>query len=86
LIASDGKLDVLKIRPIARLGYYDYAVVDSLFEIVIPGLNEKLRAGMEGAKNKVADSDSRNIKRSDNDGKTYDEMDTISPGNSVSSE
>lgn len=52
LITSDGKLNVLKIRPIARLGYYDYTIVDSVFEMVIPGPNEKLRAGMEGAKNK----------------------------------
>jgi len=47
-ITSDGKIDVLKIRPIARLGYYDYTVVESLFEMVIPGPDEKLRAGMEG--------------------------------------
>ncbi len=49
-ITSDGKIDVLRIRPIARLGYYDYTVVDSIFEMIIPGPNEKLRAGMEGAR------------------------------------
>jgi flavin reductase (DIM6/NTAB) family NADH-FMN oxidoreductase RutF len=51
-ITSEGKLNVLKIRPIARLGYYDYTIVESVFEMVIPGPDEKLRAGMEGAKNK----------------------------------
>jgi flavin reductase (DIM6/NTAB) family NADH-FMN oxidoreductase RutF len=51
-ITGEGKLDVLKIRPIARLGYYDYTVVESIFEMVIPGPDEKLRAGMEGAKNR----------------------------------
>ena len=49
-IMPDGKLDILKIRPIGRLGYYDYTCVDSVFEMVIPGLNETVRAGMEGKK------------------------------------
>ena len=49
-ISSDGKLNVLKIRPIARLGYYDYTVVESIFEMIIPGPDEKLRSGMEGAR------------------------------------
>jgi len=49
-ITSDGKIDILKIRPIARLGYYDYTIVESVFEMVIPGSDEKLRAGMEGAR------------------------------------
>lgn len=47
-IQPDGKLNILKIRPIARLGYYDYTSVDSIFEMVIPGPDEKLRSGMEG--------------------------------------
>jgi flavin reductase (DIM6/NTAB) family NADH-FMN oxidoreductase RutF len=49
-ILADGKLDILKIRPIGRLGYYDYTCVDSIFEMAIPGLNEDVRAGMEGKK------------------------------------
>jgi flavin reductase (DIM6/NTAB) family NADH-FMN oxidoreductase RutF len=49
-VTSDGKIDILRIRPIARLGYYDYTVVESVFEMVIPGPNEKLRAGMEGTR------------------------------------
>jgi len=48
VIGPDGRLDVLKIRPLARLGYYDYTVVDSVFEMVIPGENEALLAGLEG--------------------------------------
>jgi flavin reductase (DIM6/NTAB) family NADH-FMN oxidoreductase RutF len=47
-IQPDGKLNILKIRPIARLGYYDYTSVDSIFEMIIPGPDEKLRSGMEG--------------------------------------
>lgn len=52
-IRSDGKLDILRMRPIGRLGYYDYTVIDNTFEMVIPGLNESLRAGMEGASGKL---------------------------------
>ena len=47
-ITPDGKLDILKIRPIARLGYYDYTVIDSIFTMTIPGDNEGLRLGMAG--------------------------------------
>jgi flavin reductase (DIM6/NTAB) family NADH-FMN oxidoreductase RutF len=49
-IQPDGKLNILKIRPIARLGYYDYTSIESIFEMIIPGPDEKLRSGMEGKK------------------------------------
>jgi len=49
VIGADGRLDLLQIRPLARLGYYDYTSVDSLFEMVIPGSNEALLDGLEGA-------------------------------------
>ncbi len=49
VIGADGRLDILKIRPLARLGYYDYTTVDSLFEMVIPGENDNLLIGLEGA-------------------------------------
>jgi len=49
VIGGDGKIDVLKIRPLARLGYYDYTTVDSMFEMAIPGGNEALLSGLEGA-------------------------------------
>ncbi|MDD5203999.1 MAG: flavin reductase family protein [Desulfobacterales bacterium] len=52
-IRADGKLDILQVRPLARLGYYDYSCVDSVFEMAIPGANEKLRLGMEGSKTKI---------------------------------
>ena len=29
----DGRVDVTKLRPIARLGYHDYAVIDEVFEL-----------------------------------------------------
>lgn len=47
-IGPDGRIDVLRLRPLARLGYYDYTVVESAFEMVIPGSNEALLTGLEG--------------------------------------
>jgi flavin reductase (DIM6/NTAB) family NADH-FMN oxidoreductase RutF len=47
-IMADGKLNILKMRPIGRIGYYDYTCIESIFEMVIPGPNEDVRAGMEG--------------------------------------
>lgn len=48
-IAEDGKIDIPKIKPIGRLGYYDYTVVDNRFEMIIPGDNKDLSSGLEGA-------------------------------------
>ena len=36
-VLVDGRVDVKRIRPIARLGYQDYAVVDTVFTMVRPG-------------------------------------------------
>lgn len=47
-ILPDGRIDIVKIRPLARLGYYDYTTVDSIFEMVIPGSNDRLMGGLEG--------------------------------------
>ena len=49
VIGADGKLDIPRIRPIARLGYYDYTVIDNVFEMRIPGANAQALAGLEGA-------------------------------------
>jgi flavin reductase (DIM6/NTAB) family NADH-FMN oxidoreductase RutF len=47
-ITADGRIDVLKARPIARLGYYDYTSIESVFEMVIPGADEAMLIGLEG--------------------------------------
>jgi flavin reductase (DIM6/NTAB) family NADH-FMN oxidoreductase RutF len=47
-IMPNGKLDIIRMKPIGRLGYYDYTCIESIFEMVIPGKNENLLAGMEG--------------------------------------
>lgn len=47
-ITPDGRLDIPKIQPIARLGYYDYTVVRETFEMRVPGADDEARAGLEG--------------------------------------
>jgi flavin reductase (DIM6/NTAB) family NADH-FMN oxidoreductase RutF len=47
-ITKEGKLDIPRIRPIARMGYYDYAVINETFEMRIPGATEAEFNGLEG--------------------------------------
>lgn len=49
VIGADGRIDILKVRPIARLGYYDYTSVESVFQMIIPGNDQRRLAGMEGS-------------------------------------
>jgi flavin reductase (DIM6/NTAB) family NADH-FMN oxidoreductase RutF len=48
-VLTDGLVDLGKAMPIARCGYYQYAVVrpDSLFEMIVPG-DPKMLIGLEG--------------------------------------
>jgi flavin reductase (DIM6/NTAB) family NADH-FMN oxidoreductase RutF len=48
-VLTDGKIDVRKTQPIARCGYYEYAVVRETFEMRIPGEDKALLAGLEGS-------------------------------------
>jgi flavin reductase (DIM6/NTAB) family NADH-FMN oxidoreductase RutF len=43
-VLTEGKVDLGKVMPIARCGYYEYAVVrgDAVFEMVVPGGKEML--------------------------------------------
>lgn len=36
-VMTDGRVDVRKLRPVSRLGYLDYALIDDCFEIPRPG-------------------------------------------------
>lgn len=47
-VISDGRIDVAKIRPIARLGYMDYTVVDTIFEMAIPELEALTKSDITG--------------------------------------
>ncbi|MBF6568559.1 MAG: flavin reductase family protein [Candidatus Binataceae bacterium] len=50
-LREDGCIDILKLRPIARLGYYDYTSIESVFSMRIPG-GEAMNAGLEGSAEK----------------------------------
>lgn len=44
-LTPDGRFDVLKARPLARLGYLDYTSVDRVFEMRVP--NFRVQEGIE---------------------------------------
>lgn len=47
---SEGRFDVARVRPLCRLGYRDYGVVDDLFEMEVPGrADEKIEFLQERA-------------------------------------
>ena len=48
VLTAEGKLDIPLIRPLARLGYYDYTSVTEVFEMRIPGATGAAAAGLEG--------------------------------------
>ena len=56
VIDANGLVDVLKIAPIARMGYYEYTRVDNKFSMVIPGNNRAVLAGLEGSPDKARDA------------------------------
>ncbi|ODT22608.1 flavin reductase family protein [Microbacterium sp. SCN 69-37] len=47
-LTPDGRVDIAKVRPIARMGYFDYTVVDSTFEMRVPGADSDAQAGLGG--------------------------------------
>ncbi len=53
VIDKNGMIDILKIKPLARMGYYDYTYVDKKFQMVIPGGSKGLLAGLEGSPDKA---------------------------------
>lgn len=50
-LTADGRIDVARLRPLARLGYYEYAVIDRVFTLRPPA--DLSGAGLEGAPEKV---------------------------------
>ena len=49
---DDGKIDIVAIKPLARMGYSDYTTVDHVFEMEpskAAGIREDLALGLEGA-------------------------------------
>ena len=50
-VLTDGMVDLSKAMPIARCGYYEYAVVRETFEMIIPNSNAASMGGLEGNPN-----------------------------------
>jgi flavin reductase (DIM6/NTAB) family NADH-FMN oxidoreductase RutF len=48
MVTPQGKLDYARIRPLARMGYYDYAAISETFEMRIPGASSAAADGLEG--------------------------------------
>lgn len=48
-VLTDGRVDTAKIKPIARLGYMEYAVVEDVFEMRRPTVEEALAARKDAA-------------------------------------
>ena len=48
VILPSGKIDIANIRPIARMGYYDYATITDIFEMRIPSASGAAEDGLEG--------------------------------------
>ena len=44
-LTDDGRIDIARLRPLARLGYYDYAAIDSVFEMMPEGPNSRAFTG-----------------------------------------
>lgn len=54
-VLTDGILDVRKTQPIARCGYYQYAVIRETFDMIIPSSgewSEDILGGLEGSAKK----------------------------------
>ena len=47
-LTADGRLDIPKIQPLARLGYFDYTYVDRVFEMLPPGDDPRRLKGLAG--------------------------------------
>lgn len=49
VIDGNGRIDILRCRPLARMGYFDYTSVESVFEMAPGGAGvEFMRRGLEG--------------------------------------
>jgi flavin reductase (DIM6/NTAB) family NADH-FMN oxidoreductase RutF len=52
-LGPDGKVDIVRIRPLARMGYHDYTSVEQVFTMTPRGSATRL-AGLEGSPEKMA--------------------------------
>ncbi|TDT74682.1 flavin reductase (DIM6/NTAB) family NADH-FMN oxidoreductase RutF [Arthrobacter sp. AG258] len=48
VLTPDGRLDIPKIRPLARMGYHDYTSITETFELKIPQASDDEAYGLAG--------------------------------------
>ncbi|MGH3350902.1 MAG: hypothetical protein ACRDPS_09580 [Nocardioides sp.] len=48
VLTPDGRLDIPRIKPIARMGYFDYTVVTETFEMQVPDSGHEAAYGLAG--------------------------------------
>jgi flavin reductase (DIM6/NTAB) family NADH-FMN oxidoreductase RutF len=48
VLTPEGRLDIPRIKPLARLGYYNYTYVDKQFEMLPPGNDPRRLKGLAG--------------------------------------
>ena len=53
VVLPTGKIDIPKIQPIARMGYYEYARISETFEMRIPSAPGTAEDGLEGKPNLI---------------------------------
>jgi flavin reductase (DIM6/NTAB) family NADH-FMN oxidoreductase RutF len=54
---KDGRIDIARLKPLARLGYYEYTYVDKVFSMPPPGGGgSALSAGLEGSSRRVREA------------------------------
>ena len=46
-VLTDGLIDMAKVRPIARLGYMDYTVVEKVFTMRRPSAGQTLKGAAD---------------------------------------
>lgn len=47
-LTDTGRVDIEAVKPIARMGYFDYTVVTDTFEMRVPGADADAQAGLGG--------------------------------------
>ena len=48
VLTQNGRLDIPRIKPLARLGYFDYTCVEKTFEMLPPGNDPRRLKGLAG--------------------------------------
>lgn len=53
VLTPEGRIDFLKIKPLGRMGYYDYTYVNEVFAMPVPGLSKEQMASFGGDRSEL---------------------------------